>query len=61
MKTNECNVFVHTLLLGSSKYIHDANHCWLSVLVKEYTPVGVEQIKTADMHACLYLLIKKIS
>ena len=50
---------MHTLLPESSKYIHDAFHRWLSILVKEQAPVGVEQLKTVDMCACFALVDKE--
>jgi hypothetical protein len=61
MKTDDDILFVHVLLPGSSKYIHDVHHCWFSILAKEQRPVGIEQLKTADSMLALHLLIKRIS
>ncbi len=51
--------FVSSLSKDPTKYIHDAQHRWLSILVKAQTPVTVEQLKTAGIHACFAIVDKE--
>ena len=51
--------FVSSLSKDPTKYIHDAQHRWLSILVKAQTPVTVEQLKTAGIRACFALVDKE--
>lgn len=51
--------FVSSLSKEPTTYIHDAQHRWLSILVKVQTPVTVEQLKTAGVRACFALVDKE--
>ncbi len=59
MEMDDSIPFVPLLSSDSSKYIDDVQHHWISILVKEQTPVGVELLKTADLRACFAIVDKE--